>query len=474
MKVKNIVFCGAMASILMMGTAGAATTDVTFAGKFSRATDTEETGKTGDVNSPIAEPTKSDVAYNYTNPNGDEVALDSEGTDNIVQSDYKGESSATVEPDENGISVKNTELIAGMKMEASNYQYILGEGEDAKTFELKLNEAGTGVVANNQFTETVDLLPDEHDEAISVTKSSIVATNGDAEEFIPDMFVITNSGQEYSLKDQDGEIILVKKGTNEQITPTGDLVSLFEEAKGYYNDAVSLVENAKDHTGDLVAEELDIASAAFNVYTTDQNTLGNLNDKWQSLVDAKQSFENDYRDFESSNIALDVYNAPILDTIDNEADSRIELALGEGGAIKTAIDTGDAMTLVSANSYTDLQIAGEAETRAAEDAKLRSAIDATRNDIAALDSKVNDLDENLSAGIASSVALSAVEVSNVKKGEMSVGGGYGNYNSKSAMALGAAMGITDNWSANAGVGFGFGKGTKASFRIGTNYKFKLF
>ncbi|MBQ0013050.1 MAG: YadA C-terminal domain-containing protein [Proteobacteria bacterium] len=146
---------------------------------------------------------------------------------------------------------------------------------------------------------------------------------------------------------------------------------------------------------------------------------------------------------------------------------------------------GDAQTLASAQSYAksyadagDLALSGkiaeEAAARANEDAKLQSAIDANRNDIAMLDSKMNDLDENLSAGIASSVALSSVAVANVQKGEMSIGGGYGNYNSKSAMAFGAALGITDNWSANAGVGFGFGKDTKASFRVGTNYKFKLF
>ncbi len=457
MKVKNIVFCGAMASILMMGVASAAT-DVTFAGKFSKATDTTETGKTGDANTPISEPSK--TAYNYENPDGVSVALDSEGTDDIVQSDYKGTSSATVEPDENGISVKNTELVSGMTMDASNYQYILGEGDDAKTFELKLNEAGDGVVANNQFTETVNLLPDGHNEAISVTKSSIVATNGDAEDVTPEMFVITDSGQEYSLKNVGNEtenIVLVRKGTNEQVsTDSGVLASLFDTAKGYYNTAKGAVTEAKNNTSDDVADEIAIATNAFAKYTADKNTLSGLDAKWQSLVAARQSFANDYSNFEASNAAIDVFNAPILETIDNEADSRIELALGEGGAIKTAIDAGDAVTLSEAQKYAD-----------AGDAKLR-------NDINALDSKVNELDENLSAGIASSVALSSVAVANVQRGEMSVGGGYGNYNSKSAVAFGAALGITDNWSANAGVGLGFGKDTKASFRVGTNYKFKLF
>ncbi|MBQ0013375.1 MAG: YadA C-terminal domain-containing protein [Proteobacteria bacterium] len=132
--------------------------------------------------------------------------------------------------------------------------------------------------------------------------------------------------------------------------------------------------------------------------------------------------------------------------------------------------------------YTTLSmLTGDKNTEGSVDYKIETlseAISASstklQNDVFALDSKVNELDENLSAGIASSVALSSVAVANVQKGEMSVGGGYGNYNSKSAMAFGAALGITNNWSANAGVGLGFGKDTKASFRVGTNYKFKLF
>jgi len=87
------------------------------------------------------------------------------------------------------------------------------------------------------------------------------------------------------------------------------------------------------------------------------------------------------------------------------------------------------------------------------------------------DERFNKLDKELSAGVAGAVALSAVEVSNVKKGEVSVGGGYGYYNGESAMALGAAMGLSDSWSVNAGAGLST---ENVSFRAGTNYKFKLF
>ncbi len=102
---------------------------------------------------------------------------------------------------------------------------------------------------------------------------------------------------------------------------------------------------------------------------------------------------------------------------------------------------------------------------------LDSRVTANTNAIAGLDKKVDDMNKDLSAGIAGVAALSSVEVSNVKKGEVSVGGGYGYFNGESAAAFGAAMGLTDNWSVNAGAGI---SGNQTAFRAGTNYKFKLF
>ena len=115
---------------------------------------------------------------------------------------------------------------------------------------------------------------------------------------------------------------------------------------------------------------------------------------------------------------------------------------------------GDDMTLASAKAYVDSK----------NELALKSAYDYT-------DSKVNALEEDLSAGIASAAAMSSVAVSGVGKGEVSVGGGYGYYNSQSAVALGAAMGLSDNWSVNAAAGLA---DSNVTFRAGTNYKFKLF
>lgn len=129
-------------------------------------------------------------------------------------------------------------------------------------------------------------------------------------------------------------------------------------------------------------------------------------------------------------------------TLQNNIDNEVARATAQEAAIRGEIAAADAMTLSKANSYTD--------------------------------SRVNTLEKNVSGGVAAATALSSVEVSNVKKGEVSVGGGYGYYNSQSAMALGAAMGLSDRWSINAGAGIASGDKTQVAFRAGTNYKFKLF
>lgn len=137
--------------------------------------------------------------------------------------------------------------------------------------------------------------------------------------------------------------------------------------------------------------------------------------------------------------------------------------------IRTDFAAADAETLNSAKEYADTQDAltlNNAKAYANERAALSLA---AAN--AYTDKKIDKLDKDLSAGIASSVALSSVAVSGVQRGEVSVGAGYGNYNSQSAVAFGAAMGLTNNWSVNVGAGV---SDADVAFRAGTNYKFKLF
>jgi len=94
-----------------------------------------------------------------------------------------------------------------------------------------------------------------------------------------------------------------------------------------------------------------------------------------------------------------------------------------------------------------------------------------RADLDSLSHEISHVGKELSAGIANVAALSAVAVSDVKQGEVSFGGGYGYHNSQSAVAFGTAVGLTDNWSVNAGLGF---NDYDVTVRAGTNVKFKLF
>jgi autotransporter adhesin len=105
-------------------------------------------------------------------------------------------------------------------------------------------------------------------------------------------------------------------------------------------------------------------------------------------------------------------------------------------------------------------------------AGIENDISNLNSGLSLINDKVNTISKELSAGIASTAALSSIAVSDVKKGEVSVGGGYGSYNSQSAVAFGGAVGITDSWSFNAGIGLA-NKGEN-TFRVGTNVKFKAF
>ncbi|MBR3511276.1 MAG: YadA-like family protein [Alphaproteobacteria bacterium] len=143
--------------------------------------------------------------------------------------------------------------------------------------------------------------------------------------------------------------------------------------------------------------------------------------------------------------------------LDGKITAEAKARVAEDKAIRGEMATGDALTLQSAKAY------------AAE----QSALTLSQAN-AYTDKKVDTLEKNVSGGVAAATALSAVNVSSVGKGEVSVGAGYGYYNSQSAAAFGAAMGLSDRWSINAGAGIAQGDKTQYTFRAGTNYKFKLF
>ena len=227
-------------------------------------------------------------------------------------------------------------------------------------------------------------------------------------------------------KDTAAENLLAAQGAY-----ADDLAIYTPVATAYNNYKYSLGKSidAKDETvltnanayADSLASNYDAAGAADAEKTRAVAAENALQDNINAEANARQ--------------AADI-------TLQNNIDNEVARATAQEAAIRGEFAAADAATLSKANSYTD--------------------------------SRVNTLEKNVSGGVAAATALSSVEVSNVKKGEVSLGGGYGYYNSQSAMAFGAAMGLSDNWSINAGAGIASGDKTQVAFRAGTNYKFKLF
>ena len=161
-----------------------------------------------------------------------------------------------------------------------------------------------------------------------------------------------------------------------------------------------------------------------------------------------------------------------VDYTDEAAVTGSFLKIGGGAGTTTvrgALDTLDGA--VNLSTLTGSHVTAGASIAQNLD-QLSLAIDnATSQANVYTDERIESLDKNLSAGVAGAVALSSVAVSGVERGEVSVGAGYGNFNGQSAVAFGAAMGLSNRWSVNAGAGI---SNSDVSFRAGTNYKFKLF
>lgn len=203
-----------------------------------------------------------------------------------------------------------------------------------------------------------------------------------------------------------------------------------------FSGAINVIDDAvSKNTADIAANKTAIETNATNIATNAANIATNAT----NIAVNKTAIESEVARATAAEAELDGKIALNTAAIEEEVANRI---------------AGDEMTLSAAKAYAD----------AKNSMSLKSAYDYA-------DSKVNALEDEMSAGIASAVAMSSVAVSNVAKGEVSVGGGYGYYNSQSAVALGAAMGLTDNWSVNAAAGL---SDSNVTFRAGTNYKFKLF
>lgn len=217
-----------------------------------------------------------------------------------------------------------------------------------------------------------------------------------------------------------------------------------------FSGAINAIDGAvSKNTADIATNAENIALNKTAIETNATNIATNA----ENIALNKTAIETNATNIAANKTAIEAEVARAT-AAEVELDGKIALntaAIEEEVANRIA---GDEMTLASAKAYVDSK----------NELALKSAYDYT-------DSKVNALEEDLSAGIASAAAMSSVAVSGVGRGEVSVGGGYGHYNSQSAVAFGAAMGLTDNWSVNAAAGLA---DSNVTFRAGTNYKFKLF
>lgn len=554
--------------------AAQAATDVTFAGNY-----TKEDGSTiASVSDPLA-----DTTYSYEASDGSTVSDVAYGTDpDMTKFTYTDKDGGTADfsngipeqSDFTGTSVAagdittTQEIVAGAVMDRNNYSYVNGNGETV----------ALGETAQNMVTEQT---LSEYAGGATITTTNGTANIGGEDVTSLDGGMYTaalSTGTQYKLS-PDGSQLLNMDGAIQEPDPDSELETLFANLKGAYDADKAIFDANITETADKWATEQTNFDAANAVFETDSNTVQDLDNKYATVGTAAELLANAQANQQTAaqqqvaeealyNAAKDTYDAPILETIENGANSAINESLAEGGAISDAIATetdrataaeealddkiaantdaisnetdrataaeealGDKITAnsnaISANSdaitaetdrataaenalsdritanadaivtetdrataaeealdgkiatntaaiaqETTDRIAGDevtlgaakAYTDAQNELTLRAANEYTNN-------RVNTLEKELSAGIASAAAMSSVAVSGVSKGEVSVGGGYGYYNSQSAVALGAAMGLTDNWSINAAAAL---SDSNVSFRAGTNYKFKLF
>ena len=529
--------------------AAQAATDVTFAGNY-----TKEDGSTiASVSDPLA-----DTTYSYEASDGSTVSDVAYGTDpDMTKFTYTDKDGGTADfsngipeqSDFTGTSVAagdvttTQEIVAGAVMYRNNYSYVNGNGETV----------ALGETAQNMVTEQT---LSEYAGGATITTTNGTANIGgeDATSLDGGMYTAAlSTGTQYKLS-PDGSQLLNMDGAIQEPDPDSELETLFANLKSAYDADKAIFDANITETADKWATEQTNFDAANAVFETDSNTVQDLDNKYATVGTAAELLANAQANQQNAakqqvaeealyNAAKDTYDAPILETIENGANSAINESLAEGGAISDAIATetdrakaadealddkitansnaisansdaitdeadraitvenalsdritanadaivtekdraiaaeeeldgkiatntaaiaqeitdriaGDELTLGAAKAYTDAQ----------NELTLRAANEYT-------DNRVNTLEKELSAGIASAAAMSSVAVSGVSKGEVSVGGGYGYYNSQSAVALGAAMGLTDNWSINAAAAL---SDSNVSFRAGTNYKFKLF
>ena len=523
-------------AIIATGSANATETDVTFGGDYSLPDGTTANvasniigtsytyEKTDGSNATAAYDEDPDLTY-FTYTDKDGAAADLTSGTNLTQSDFTGTSAAS------GDITTTQEIVSGATADRANYTYVNGNGDTVElgtaaqsfTEHVGLNSTytndtivdvtdGTAGTFNGSLyvwtdpdTNAVYHLSDDGTKLVDALNMEQTPTAGSAQEtafnemkdaYTADAAAIA-AAETSTAAAAAAEAPLFAAADAVFVADTATIAQL-DTYYATYQDALGKLDEANEAKANATAANaVNVAAqtAARDLYNAPiETTLASVEQNANAYTDSEINTE------ATARTAAD-------DTLQTNIDAETTRAQGEEAAIRSefaAADTTlqnniDAETLARANADTTLQnnIDAEALARANADTALQNSIDnevarataqeaAIRGEFAAADAltlsnanaytdkKVNTLEKNVSGGIAAATALSAVSVSDVKKGEMSVGGGYGYYNNQSAMAFGAAMGLSDNWSINAGAGIASGDKTQVSFRAGTNYKFKLF
>lgn len=468
--------------------------------------------------------------FKYKNAAGTWQAYDPENTGSLPQqSDYTGATAAS------GDITTTQEIVAGATMDRNNYTYKNGAGENVTlgesahdfTQDVTLNNTyvsgddATITVKNGNaptFDGTRYKYTDESGNTYHLNADGTSLANDRNEMVTPEpgsTLETAFNGMQAAFTVDTTNVDAAKTSTGAQYATEGPLFSAANTV--FENDTNTVSElNNRYATIATAGEQWDAALAnketTTNGWTADNERQAAASEIFNAPITATiDGRANDA-------IAASVTDGGVInealttgdDAVRSEfaaADTQIRSDMTAGDdtvrsefaaadtQIRSDMAAGDQATLASAKTYTDDRetvirtdfAAADVETlnsakgyADAQDALTLNNAKAYANERAALslaaanaytDKKIDKLDKDLSAGVASSVALSSVAVSGVQRGEVSVGAGFGNYNSQSAVAFGAAMGLTNNWSVNVGAGV---SDADVAFRAGTNYKFKLF
>ena len=399
------------------------TQDVTLNNTYVSGDDATITVKNGDA------PTFDGTRYKYTDENGNTYHLNTDGTSlaNDRNEMVTPEPGSTLETAFNGMQAAFTADTASVDAAktSTGAQYATEEPLFNAANTVFENDTNTVNELNNRYA-TIATAGEQWDAALANKETT---TNG---------WTADNERQAAA-----SEIF------NAPITDTID---------GRANDAIAASVADGGVINDALTAGDDATLASAKTYTDEKDAA--VRDDFAAADDQ----------IRSDMTAGDDATLASAKTYTDEKDAAVRDAFTlADNAIRADFAAADVETLNSAKGYADAQDAltlNNAKAYANERAALSLA---AAN--AYTDKKIDKQDKDLSAGVASSVALSSVAVSGVQRGEVSVGAGFGNYNSQSAVAFGAAMGLTNNWSVNVGAGV---SDADVAFRAGTNYKFKLF